>query len=478
MQNNPFFTKTKIVATVGPACNTKEKLLELIKVGVDVFRLNFSHGSHDDHLKVIKLVRELNAEYNLNSCLLQDLQGPKIRTREIENNEVELIPGETLTITIDKVIGTRQLISCTYSGLPKDVQIGDTLLIDDGKIELKVTGKSEKTVTTKIIYGGTLKSKKGINLPDTAVSAPSLTEKDYEDLLFGMDHHVEWIALSFVRSAKDIQHLKDIIAKRGSHARVIAKIEKPEALKNIDEIIQLSDGLMVARGDLGVEIPMEEVPIAQKMIVAKCNKAAKPVIIATQMMESMITNSRPTRAETNDIANAVMDGADALMLSAETASGNYPLLAVESMRKTIHSVETNTTLIYDKYYELDNKDDLFYNDSLVSAACILAKETNAKAIIGTSRSGYTGFQVASHRPKANIFVFTDNHRLLNTLGLVWGVRAIYYDKVVSTDQTFEDIEDMLQEKAHLQKGDVYIITTNMPIQEKLRTNVLKINRVN
>jgi pyruvate kinase len=470
------FNKTKVVATVGPASNTREKLMELILAGVDIFRLNFSHGSHEQHLEVLKHVRSLNKEHNLCIGVLQDLQGPKIRTREVENNGVELVAGEKIVITTEKIIGNSQRISCTYDQLPQDVETGDMILIDDGKIELKVLGKQDNEVECVIIYGGLLKSKKGINLPDTNVSASALTDKDYEDLLWGIENDMEWIALSFVRTADEVLKIKEIIKEKGGSSRVIAKIEKPEALENIDEIIQVSDGLMVARGDLGVEIVMEEVPLAQKSIVAKCNKAGKPVIIATQMMESMIENPRPTRAETNDVANAVMDGADALMLSAETASGKYPSLVVKSMTRTIKSIEEHGA-IYEKYYDIKESSDNYYNDAIVTSACKLAKHTNAKAIIGVTRSGYTGFQIASHRPKAHIFVFTDNRKLLNTLSLVWGVRGFYYQGAKTTDETFEDISKQLIEDGHLKSGDAYVITTHMPIQEKLRTNVMKINVV-
>lgn len=477
MEKAIHFKKTKIVATVGPASNSKEKLTELIKAGVDVFRLNFSHGSYDAHQEVIDRVKEINKEIGSHVCLLQDLQGPKIRTRDVENGQVEIVQGQTLVITTDKIIGTSSKISTTYEALPTDVAIGDTILIDDGKLELKVTGVEGHEVITQVIYGGPLKSKKGINLPDTKVSAPALTEKDEEDLQFGLKNNVEWVALSFVRYADDIRYIKEIIKKSGKHTKVVAKIERPEALKNIDEIIAETDAVMVARGDLGVEIVMEDVPMAQKMIVEKCNKASKPVIIATQMMESMIENPRPTRAETNDIANAVMDGADALMLSAETATGKYPLQVIKSMSKTINSVETQASKIYDKYFELNPKDPLFINDSLVTSACRLTNVTGAKAIIGMTKSGYTAFKIASHRPKANIFVFTDNEPLLATLSLVWGVRGFYYDKMGTTEETFQDIEDILKEKGHLVKGDIFVNMASMPAHWKNRTNMVKISKI-
>lgn len=476
MAENIIFNKTKIVATVGPACDSKEKLVALIKAGVDVFRLNFSHGTHEDHLKVVNFVREINEELNTCVCLLQDLQGPKIRIREVMDGEVEIKPGNELIITSEKMIGTSEKVSTTYQGLVADVREGDTILIDDGKIELKAKQVRNNEVITEIIHGGMLKSRKGINLPHSNVSAPSLTEKDLIDLEFGLENNVHWIALSFVRSAKDVIALKKIIKDRGKNIRVIAKIEKPEAMKNIDEIIEVSDALMVARGDLGVEIVMEEVPMAQKLIVSKCNRACKPVIIATQMMESMIESPRPTRAETNDIANAVIDGADALMLSAETSTGSFPEMSVKSMAKTIASVEGNAD-IYDKFYDADPESATFFSDSLVLTACRLSRQTRAKAIVGMTVSGYTAFRLSCHRPKAEIFIFTDNKPLLNTMSLIWGVRGYYYTGMVSTDSTISDIENILKEKGHIKSGELFISTASMPIKMKLRTNMLKINVV-
>lgn len=477
MENNILFNRTKVVATVGPACNTKEKLSELIKAGVDVFRLNFSHGSHEGHAQVIQYVKELNEELGTHIALLQDLQGPKIRLNEMEPGTI-INEGDEFVITTDYMVGNSKKGSTTYQALPMDVQLGDMILIDDGKIELRVTKVEGKEVYTRIVYGGELKSRKGINLPDTRVSAPSLTEKDHEDLIFGLKFDLEWVALSFVRNADDIKHIKGIIAAQGKDTRVIAKIEKPEALEDIDNIIAAADGCMVARGDLGVEIAMEDVPMAQKMIVAKCNKACKPVIIATQMMESMIENPRPTRAETNDIANAVIDGADALMLSAETASGKYPIQVIRSMTKTIMSVESKSLGVFNKFYELDPNTATFENDSVVLTACRLAHETKASAIVGMTKSGYTAFRLASHRPKANIFIYTDYKPVLRTLNLVWGVRGYLYNGVESTDATFSDIKDNLKEMGHVVNGDVIINTASMPIEAKLRTNVVKLTKVN
>jgi len=469
------FNKTKIVATVGPASNTKEMLRALIKEGVDVFRLNFSHGTHEDHLKVITNVRELNEELGTKICLLQDLQGPKIRVNEMQP-DVVIERGQELIITTRELLGNREIVSTSYKTLPKDVKIGDMILIDDGKLELKVTEIRDVDVVTEVVYGGSLKSRKGINLPFTRVSAPSLTEKDLKDLEFGLVNDVDWIALSFVRRADDIASIRKIVDEHKSSARIVAKIEKPEALSNIDDIIAATDGVMVARGDLGVEIWMEEVPMVQKMLVEKCNKAGKPVIVATQMMESMIENPRPTRAETNDVANAVMDGADALMLSAETASGKYPLEVIRSMVRTIASVEKNPS-IYFRFREVDKKSPTYIHDNFVLAACKLAKDIGAKAIVGMSQSGYTAYQSSAYRPNANIFVFTSNKALLNKMNLVWGSQAYLYNKTNSTDETIADVEETLKSEGHVKSGDILIVMASMPIHEKARTNTLKINIV-
>jgi pyruvate kinase len=469
------YNKTKIVATVGPASNSKEMLRSLIREGVDVFRLNFSHGSHEDHLKVIHNVRELNKELGTTVSLLQDLQGPKIRINEMQPNIV-IERGQDLLITTREVLGNSEVASTSYKELPRDVKNGDMILVDDGKIELKVKEVRENEVLTEVIYGGPLKSRKGINLPFSKVSAPSLTDKDLIDLEFGIKNDLDWIALSFVRKAADIQFMRAIIDKNNSKSRIVAKIEKPEALSNIDEIIEVTDAIMVARGDLGVEIWLEEVPMVQKMLVEKCNRMGKPVIVATQMMESMIENPRPTRAETNDVANAVMDGADALMLSAETAAGKYPIEVIRSMVRTVASVEKNPN-IYFRFREVDAKSDIYINDSLVLAACKLAKDVGAKAIVGMTSSGYTAFKSSSHRPNANIFVFTSNDSLINKMNLVWGTRAYHYDKTDSTDDTIADVEEILKREGHVQSGDKFIFLASMPIQERARTNTLKINVV-
>lgn len=473
--------KTKIVATVGPTSETKEQLLALAQAGVNVFRLNFSHGTHADHLERLNRIREINQEYDMNLCVLQDLQGPKIRIGNVaEKDGVLITAGNRLVLTNVEVLGTAEMVSTPYDGMYNDVQIGDRILMDDGKLEVKVTGIEDQNVITEVVYGGLLKSKKGVNLPNTKVSMPSVTDKDYEDLAFGLEHDVEWIALSFVRRASDIQEVKDYIKSKGKNTRVVAKIEKPEAIDNIDSIIEVTDGIMVARGDLGVELPAEEVPMIQKMIVEKCNRAGKPVIVATQMLESMIESPRPTRAEVNDVANSVLDGADAVMLSAETASGMYPILAVENMTRTIEQVEKSTE-IYFKYHSFVNdrpgSDKL--NDNVVMSACRLSRDTHAKAIIGITRSGYTANRLSHHRPKANLLIFTSDRRLMNTLGLFWGTKVFYFEweETKSTDLLIDEIKQLLISKGELEKGDVFINTLSMPLSRHRKTNALKLSVV-
>lgn len=471
------FNKTKIVATVGPASNTYDLLGMLIREGVDVFRLNFSHGAHEEHLSVINMVRRLNKDLRTNVGLLQDLQGPKIRLGEVEGGSVEITRGDKIKLVCgEKEISTATRLSTIYMGLARDVKPGDQILIDDGKIELKVLATDrDHEVDVEVVYGGTVKPRKGINLPDSEVSAPSMTEKDIEDLKFGLEHDVDWVALSFARKADDIRFIKRLIAESGKTTRVIAKIETPDGLRNIDEIIALTDAVMVARGDLGVEVKMEEVPMAQKMIIEKCNKAGKPVIVATQMMESMITAPRPTRAETSDVANAVIDGADAVMLSAETAVGAYPAEVIRSMVGTILSVESRSPKLFYKWWPVDATATTFVEDSILSASCHLAKNTTARVITGMTGKGYTAFQLAKYRPKADIFIFTDNRPLLTVLSLVWGVRCFYYDRFNSTDSTISDIKNILITTGHLKEGNVFITTGTMPISERGRANMVKVS---
>ncbi|WP_084332080.1 pyruvate kinase [Runella limosa] len=480
--------KAKIVATVGPASETSEMLQALVQAGVNVFRLNFSHGTHADHQERINRIRENNAKYGFSVGILQDLQGPKIRIGNVEHKDgVKITAGQKLVFTNEEIIGTSERVSTPYKGMYRDVRMGERILMDDGKLEVKVVGIDGTDVVTEVIYDGILKSKKGVNLPNTKVSMPSVTEKDYEDLEFGLQNDVEWIALSFVRYASDIQEVKDYIKSKGKNCRVVAKIEKPEAIDNIDEIIAITDAIMVARGDLGVELPAEEVPMIQKMIVEKCNRAAKPVIVATQMLESMIDAPRPTRAEINDIANSVLDGADAVMLSAETASGKYPVESVTSMAQTIKRVEeteaakdAKETKIYFKHHAAvnDHSSANVLNDNVVMSACRLARDTQAKAIIGVTRSGYTAFRLSHHRPEANLYVFTSNQKLIDTLSLYWGVKTIYYDREdLSSDALIEDIKQVLIEKGALQSGDVFVNTLSMPVTEHRKTNAVKLSIV-
>ena len=470
------YNKTKIVATVGPASNTYERLGMLIREGVDVFRLNFSHGKHEEHLAVINTVRRLNKDLRTNVGLLQDLQGPKIRLGEVEGGSVEIKGGDKIKLVCgESEISTATRLSTIYLGLARDVKPGDQILIDDGKIELKVLATDrDREVDVEVVYGGTIKPRKGINLPDSEVSAPSMTEKDIEDLQFGLAHDVDWVALSFARKADDIRFIKQLIAEAGKTTRVIAKIETPDGLRNIDEIIAITDAVMVARGDLGVEVKMEEVPMAQKMIIEKCNRAGKPVIVATQMMESMITAPRPTRAETSDVANAVIDGTDAVMLSAETAVGAYPAEVIRSMVATIMSVESRSPKLFNKWWPVDAAAPTFIVDSILSASCHLAKNTGAKALAGLTHEGYTAFELSKYRPKAAIFIFTDNRPLLTVLSLVWGVRGFYYDRFNSTDATIVDIRHVLVTTGHLNEGDVFVTTGTMPITERSRANMVKV----
>ena len=469
--------KTKIVATLGPASSDKEILRQMFQAGVNVCRLNFSHGSYEDHSSVIKTIRELNDETGCNVAILADLQGPKIRTNEMENNGVELINGTEVTIVTDKIIGTAQRFSINYPKLPQDVKAGERILLDDGKLALEVVSTDgKKEFIAKVIHGGILSSKKGVNFPNTSISMPSLTEKDLEDLNFALENNVDWIGLSFVRSARDIIELKHIILDKKGKAKVIAKIEKPEAIEDIDNIIQESDGLMVARGDLGVEIPYQNVPIIQKMLINKSIIHAKPIIVATQMMESMITNISPTRAEVNDVANAVLDGADAVMLSGETSVGKFPVEVIKTMANIVMEMEKFDG-IYNKEEIPDKKQARFISDSICFNACRLSQRVEADAILTMSFSGYTAYKIASQRPKAPIYVFTSNKQILTQLNLIWGVKAFYYDKQISTDHTIADIKYLLKHQGLLKTGDLAINIASIPLEDLGSSNMLKLSYV-
>lgn len=470
----PVWNKTKIVATMGPAVKDYDTLLSLIQHGVDICRLNASHGDHAAHQHFIDLIRRINVVHDLNVGILLDLQGPKIRVGKLDE-PYPVQKDDIIHLSTAKNKREGNILPMEYETLIQDVKVGDLLLIDDGKLQMEVVENNHKdTVTLKTIIGGEIGSRKGVNLPFSNVSLPSLSEKDLEDLELAVYNQLEWVALSFVRRASDITELREILKAKGCKSRIIAKIEKPEALANIDEIIDATDAVMVARGDLGVEIYMEEVPMWQKTIVRKCNEKAKPVIVATQMLESMMTNPRPSRAETTDVANAVLDGADAVMLSGETSVGQYPIQVVEVMQKILNISETNPDMYHRYKAIVDPETPDFLADSACQAAVQLSQQIKARAIVGMTRSGYTGFQLSRYRPAANIFIFTDNRHLLNQLSLVWGVRAFFYDSFVGNNESIEDVNGLLRARGLVQKGDVVVNTGSMPLQAGLKTNLLKI----
>jgi len=469
--------RTKIIATMGPASSGKETLRQMFQEGLNVCRLNFSHGSHEVHAETIKTIRELNEETGLNVAILADLQGPKIRTGNMKDNAMELVPGETLTIVIEEILGENNTFSINYTQLPQDVKVGERILLDDGKLSLDVISTNGiNEIKAKVIYGGTLSSHKGVNLPNTKISLPSLTEKDREDLDFALSQNVDWLGLSFVRSARDIIELKYLVAAKKAKAKIIAKIEKPEAVEDIEAIVRESDALMVARGDLGVEVPYQNVPLIQKMLINKGMLHGKPVIVATQMMESMIVSSSPTRAEVNDVANAVLDGADAVMLSGETSVGKYPVEVIRTMSNIVREMETFDG-IYGKEELPEKNQDRFITDSICFNACRLSKRVSAKAILTMSFSGYTAYKIASQRPEAQIFVFTSNKDILTQMSLIWGVRGFYYDKTVSTDHTIADSKYLLKKEGLLKAGDMVINIASMPIEAEGSSNMLKLSNV-
>ena len=468
---------TKIVATVGPAIASYDKLLELAQEGVDVFRLNFSHGSHEVHKQTVDNILRLNEKHQLHVGILADLQGPKLRVGKIENNALEIKPGDILTFTNEECIGTMEKIYMSYQQFAADVNLGERILIDDGKLILEVVETNGVDLARlKVIFGGTLSSNKGVNLPDTKISLPCLTEKDLRDLDYILTLPVNWIALSFVREAEDILDLKRRINAVNHPAKVIAKIEKPEAVDNIKAIVKATDAVMIARGDLGVEVAMERLPIIQKRIIKRCLQRSKPVIVATQMMESMINNPSPTRAEITDVANAVLDGADAVMLSGETSVGKHPEKVVQAMNKIIHQAEMNYEM-HTKRPKINFQSPTFYSDTICLAAPKIAEDVKAKAIIGLTVSGYTAFKISSYRPNCKIYIFSNQMHMLSTLNLVWGVRCYYYDKFTTTDETIEDVCHILKANNRVHTGDVVINTGSMPLHKRFRTNMLKITHV-
>lgn len=468
---------TKIVATVGPASSSYEKLLELVHNGVSVFRLNLSHGSHEVHLNTIEKITRINREHGFHISILADLQGPKLRVGEIENNALAIAAGDILTFTNEKCVGNMDKIYMSYEQFAQDVEPGERVLVDDGKLVLEVaeTNKVDE-VKLKVIFGGVLSSNKGVNLPNTKISLPSLTEKDLIDLDFVLKQPVNWIALSFVRSAEDLIDLQKRIDEKGHPAKIISKIEKPEAIEDIDRIIKYSNAIMVARGDLGIEVPMERLPLIQKDIIRRCIQRARPVIVATQMMDSMITNPSPTRAEITDVANAVLDGADALMLSGETSVGAHPAKVVQAMKKIIIESEQALYLVDNKPVP-NSKSRTFLSDVVCQNAADTANQVGAKAIVGMTSSGYTAFKVSSFRPNAKIIIFSDRMHMLSTLNLVWGVQCFYYDKFTTTDDTINDVTEILKKEEIVSKGDLVINTGSMPLHRRFRTNMMKITLV-
>ena len=470
--------KTKIVATLGPATSTKEVLKAMLDEGVDMFRVNFSHADYSDVAERIAMIRELNDEFGYNVAILADLQGPKLRVGVMKEEVVVQEGDEIIFATGKKFEGTRERVYMTYDRFPQDAKPGERILLDDGKLIFEVVSTDKKSeVKARVIQGGPLKSKKGVNLPNTNISQPALTEKDIEDALFAIEQKVDWMALSFVRHAEDLIQLEELIKKHSDHKiPIIAKIEKPEAVENIDKIVAHCDGLMVARGDLGVEVPAEEVPLIQKQLVLRAKRARIPVIIATQMMETMISSLTPTRAEVNDVANSVMDGADAVMLSGETSVGNYPVQVIRQMSNIIRSVE-DSPLIKVPQSPPHIRTKRYVTKAICYHAANMANEINAKAISTLTNSGYTAFQISAWRPSVHILVFTSNKRILTQLNLLWGVKAFYYDKFVSTDETIEDVNAIACQKGYLEPGDMLISLAAMPIQEKGMVNTLRVTEI-
>ncbi len=474
----PTNKKTKIVATLGPACSTREVLKDMIDAGVNVFRVNFSHADYDDVKSKIDLIRSLNDEFGYTTAILGDLQGPKLRVG-VMKEDVVVNPGDIITFqTAEDIPGTAERVYMNYKEFPRDVNPGEKILLDDGKLmfeALETNGTTE--VVCRVIQGGPLKSKKGVNLPNTKVSLPALTKKDIKDAIFAIEQKVDWIALSFVRTAEDLMELQDLIAKHSDHKiPIIAKIEKPEGVENIDKIVAYCDGLMVARGDLGVEVPAHEVPLIQKKLVNRAKTARIPVIIATQMMETMITSLTPTRAEVNDVANSVMDGADAVMLSGETSVGNYPVQVIEKMTQIIEAVE-DSPLIQVPQNTPQVRTKRFITKSICHHAAMMANIIKAKAICTLTNSGYTAFQISAWRPSAHILVFTSNKRILTQLNLLWGVKSFYYDKFVSTDDTVTDVNEIARQKGFVDKGDFLINLAAMPVTDKGMVNTLRVSEI-
>ncbi|MXO03309.1 MULTISPECIES: pyruvate kinase [unclassified Flavobacterium] len=471
--------KTKIVATLGPACSTREIIKDMIDAGVNVFRINFSHADYEGVKEKINIIRGLNEEFGYTTAILGDLQGPKLRVGVMEEGTVVNDGDEITFTTAEDIIGTSKRVFMKYQNFPNDVNPGERILLDDGKLIFEIVSTDKKTeVVARVIQGGELKSKKGVNLPNTKISLPALTEKDIADAIFAIEQKVDWIALSFVKTPRDLQDLQELIAKHSEvKIPIVAKIEMPEALENMDKIVAYCDGLMVARGDLGVELPAHEVPLVQKDLIRRAKTARIPVIVATQMMETMITSLTPTRAEVNDVANSVMDGADAVMLSGETATGNYPVQVIQRMAQICEAVE-NSPLIQVPQNTPQIKTKRFVTKTVCHQAALLANEIEAKAICTLTNSGYTAFQISAWRPStAHILVFTSNRRILTQLNLLWGVKSFYYDNEESTDDTVTDVNQIAVDKGYAQKGDYLINLAAMPIKDKGMVNTMRVSEI-
>tara|TARA_R100000935_G_scaffold13736_5_gene27685 strand:- start:111683 stop:113113 length:1431 start_codon:yes stop_codon:yes gene_type:complete len=474
----PKQKRTKIVATLGPATSDKETLRAMIQEGVDVFRVNFSHANYDDVKERIQMIRSLGEEMDTTTAILGDLQGPKLRVGMMKE-EVVVQPGDTIKFCTGKEFeGTAKKVYMNYDNFPKDVNVGERILLDDGKLMFEVLETNKKNeVKAAVIQGGPLRSRKGVNLPNTNISLPALTTKDKEDAIFAISQQVDWIALSFVRHAEDLKELQALIEAHSEYKiPIIAKIEKPEAVQNIDKIVAYCDGLMVARGDLGVEVPAQEVPLIQKELVLTAKRARIPVIIATQMMETMITSLTPTRAEVNDVANSVMDGADAVMLSGETSVGKYPVDVIKTMTKICKSVE-NSGLINVPQEPPHIRTNRYITKSVCYHAASMSNEISAKAICTLTNSGYTAFQISAWRPDAHILVYTSNRRILSRLNLLWGVKSFFYDKFVSTDETVDDVNRIAHKHGFVEKGDYLVNLAAMPIVDKGMVNTLRVSQV-
>ena len=471
--------KTKIVATLGPACSTREIIKDMIEAGVNVFRINFSHADYEGVKEKIDIIRGLNAEFGYTTAILGDLQGPKLRVGVMEEGTV-VNDGDIITFTTaEDILGTAKKVFMKYQNFPNDVNPGERILLDNGKLIFEIISTDKNTeVVAKVIQGGELKSKKGVNLPNTKISLPALTEKDIADAIFAIEQKVDWIALSFVKTPRDLQDLKELIDKHSEYKiPIVAKIEMPEALENIDKIIANCDGLMVARGDLGVELPAHEVPLVQKDLIRRAKTARIPVIVATQMMETMITSLTPTRAEVNDVANSVMDGADAVMLSGETAAGNYPVQVIQRMTQICEAVE-DSPLIHVPQNTPQIKTKRFITKTICQQAALMANTIQAKAICTLTNSGYTAFQISAWRPSsAHILVFTSNKRILTQLNLLWGVKSFFYDNEESTDDTVPDVNRIASAKGYAQKGDYLINLAAMPIKDKGMVNTMRVSEI-